>query len=294
MKLLHLLVLMLLFCSFQPPKKKKHRSIREENIPGVVQIDDRLYMDDTEISNFEWMEYHWWMRRVYGEESPEYLSEQPDTLVWNEARGNALEATSLFYNHPAYRHYPIVGISYEQMQRYCKWRSDRVFEYMLIRTGRIAPEPDQNADDCFTIERYMSGQYKDYVPDPAITEVPHYYLPSKEEWVKASAYATNVYNALPPRKRRKGPDAYYSSLTGTDLTQPVKPDKKHCIRGAIYNLHRNVSEQLSDPQLMAGGNWKNKGVLAEDEDFSFTGGPSIEKGFRCAFQWRPMEITPAQ
>ena len=37
---------------------------------------------------------------------------------------------SVYYWHPAYRAYPVVGISYEQAIEFCKWRTEMVSIFM--------------------------------------------------------------------------------------------------------------------------------------------------------------------
>lgn len=52
--------------------------------PGTVQINDSLFADETEISNFSWIEYEMWTKGIYGANSKEHLATLPDTLVWRE------------------------------------------------------------------------------------------------------------------------------------------------------------------------------------------------------------------
>ena len=42
-----------------------------------------------------------------------------------------------YLRHPAYRDYPVVGVSWEQANDYCTWRTDRVNERILIDAGLI-------------------------------------------------------------------------------------------------------------------------------------------------------------
>lgn len=252
--------------------------------PGVVQIDAQLWMDRSEMSNFCWLEYMAWANGVYGTSSPEYTATLPDTSVWQTENDTQLEAHYL--RHPAYRDYPVVGLTYRQMTAYCQWRSDRVFEYLLVKSGKIAFDAHPTIENRFTTEKYLSGTYRNYTPDPEVTVIPHYYLPDQREWLKAEAYAQAVYDKLSPRERKKSPDVYYATLHQSEPVQPVAPTDNYLVNNGLYNLHRNVSEQLSDSTLAAGENWKQGRVLQEAETTTLQLGASVTTGFRCAFEWK--------
>ena len=94
--------------------------------PGTVQINDTLFADETEISNFSWLEYTWNTAATYGTDSEEYKSCLPDTLVWREKNSYNEPYVNYYFRHVAYRDYPVVGVSYEQAVAFCKWRTERV------------------------------------------------------------------------------------------------------------------------------------------------------------------------
>ena len=57
------------------------------NIPRRVSISS-FYMDETEISNFHWCEYLYWIRRTFSQGFPMiYKRALPDTLSWREKLG---------------------------------------------------------------------------------------------------------------------------------------------------------------------------------------------------------------
>ena len=64
-----------------------------------------------------------------------------------------------YLRHPAYRDYPVVGVSWLQASDYCKWRTDRVNEYILIREGVLEYNVDQRDDNTFNTEAYYAGQH---------------------------------------------------------------------------------------------------------------------------------------
>ncbi|MFZ8836878.1 MAG: SUMF1/EgtB/PvdO family nonheme iron enzyme [Flavobacteriales bacterium] len=120
---------------------------------------DHFYMDETEVSNKFWLEYLHWLGMVFGEEYPEIVERAlPDTLVWREKLAYNEPYVEYYLRHPAYREYPVVGVSWKQANEFCKWRTDRVNEYVLQREmlHQINPSNDA-ADTYFTTETYLAG-----------------------------------------------------------------------------------------------------------------------------------------
>jgi formylglycine-generating enzyme required for sulfatase activity len=97
-----------------------------------------FYMDRTEVTNFHWLEYMYWMKRVYYKSYPHvYKKSLPDTLAWRTPLGYMEKYANYYLRHPSYRDYPVVGVSWLQANDFCKWRTDRVNEAILVREGII-------------------------------------------------------------------------------------------------------------------------------------------------------------
>ena len=122
------------------------------NIPRRVTVSS-FYMDETEVRNLDWLEYLYWLRRVFGVDYPEvYKKALPDTLVWRDKLAYNEPLVELYLRHPAYREYPVVGVSWLQANDYCAWRTDRVNEYILIREGILKMDPSQSNEENFNTE----------------------------------------------------------------------------------------------------------------------------------------------
>ena len=142
------------------------------NISKTVHVSS-FYMDITEVRNIDYLEYLDWIKKhyIYDNEfqrNPNvpledgikiYNNALPDTLVWRDKLGeNEIFVTS-YLRHPAFREYPVVGVSWEQANDYCKWRTDRVNEKILIEAGYLLPEghEDRLPEYIFTTEAYLYG-----------------------------------------------------------------------------------------------------------------------------------------
>ncbi len=129
------------------------------NQPRKVTVPS-FYIDEREVSNLDYLEYLHWIKRVFGEDYPEvYQRALPDTLVWREQLAYNEPLVEMYLRHPSYHNYPVVGVSWTQATEYCKWRTDRVNERLLVEAGVIAWDPNQKNENNFNTEAYLAGQY---------------------------------------------------------------------------------------------------------------------------------------
>jgi sulfatase modifying factor 1 len=133
-----------------------------------------FYMDETEVSNTNWLEYLDWIRRTYPNDHEYYYDEIPDTLVWRRPLSYNEPYVDNYLRHPAYQDYPVVGVTWEQANRYCAWRTDRVNELLLRDRGYMTSFKDLNGGgkgaaiasspkptEPFNTDMYLNGQIDD-------------------------------------------------------------------------------------------------------------------------------------
>jgi gliding motility-associated lipoprotein GldJ len=103
-----------------------------DNLERTVTVSS-FYMDETEITNLNWLEY---LQAVQKDSSQEfYETALPDTTVWLSKLSFNDTFTEQYLRYPGFRMYPVVGVSWVQASDYCKWRTGAVNGEMATRFG---------------------------------------------------------------------------------------------------------------------------------------------------------------
>ena len=135
-----------------------------------------FYIDQTEVSNRDWLEYLYWIKRNYPTDAQLYYEALPDTLVWRRPLSFNEPFVNNYLRHPAYSDYPVVGVSSVQAEEYCVWRTNVVNEKLLRDKGYMSSFAQVNGTargrstqttattkptQPFDTEIYLNGQYDD-------------------------------------------------------------------------------------------------------------------------------------
>ncbi len=80
----------------------------------------------------------------------------PDTLVWMRDFSYSYNEpqTRLYFSHPAYNDYPVVGVTWKQSVAFCNWRTNNS-DYYLGRKGR----PEYKIDGIYRLPTEAEWEY---------------------------------------------------------------------------------------------------------------------------------------
>ncbi|MDR1368743.1 MAG: SUMF1/EgtB/PvdO family nonheme iron enzyme [Dysgonamonadaceae bacterium] len=68
-----------------------------------------------------------------------FINIYPDETCWINDFNNSYNEPYMknYFNHPGYNDYPVVGVSWEQANAFCVWRTDFLLKSLNLKNGRI-------------------------------------------------------------------------------------------------------------------------------------------------------------
>lgn len=240
--------------TFTMGRAEKDVTFEWNNVPRRVTVSS-FYMDQFEVTNFYWLEYLHWVRRTYITYPEIYKNALPDTNCWRSPLAFNEKYVENYLRHPAYRDYPVVGVSWLQANDFCKWRTDRVNEYILVREGIFEQRPDQSDAENFNTDAYLSGQY-DYSYD--------------EEGVNEGGKLTNLdpnggtQNAKGRMALGKRHVRIEDGILLPRYRLPTEAEWEFAYYGLIGNLENPNAEVITQRRLYP---WNGHWVRNDNEEF---------------------------
>ena len=281
--------------------------------PNCVWLRDSLFIDKTEIANIHWLEYLHCLQ--IDSSIMQYKKAMPDTSVWLTT--NDTLKWKYYLRDPGYRYYPVVGITKQQVENFCRWRSQMVnvrLEDPMFRekylnghntklryTFRLPTEEEWGfaAMGGLDSTAYPFG-FKDYLQKISLKDDWKFYY----QHMLSNNINTDDFKSLFKDFLKKGKEPFFNCLLpfgnlfnygalsplssarmdyiDTSLSKFVYQSIFKPNAYGIYDMIGNVSEMVAETGVSKGGSWA---VNLEDSKLikqqKYTK-PTSWLGFRCA------------
>lgn len=213
---------------------------RNLDFKGKMTYIQSFLIQNTEISNLEYRTFLFDL--LIQDRKDEFLKARPDQNQWSLLPGGQNnKMKDHYFSHPAYDHFPVVNISREGAEMYCKWLTQELYK---------------------VVDEKKKYQFNDIR------------LPAREEWVMAASIEgkkgpypwdgefTRNSDGLYLANYKRKPLASDSIATAIyrDITAPVESYWPNDF--GLYNMSGNVAEMVYDDIKTksagtAGGSWMN-------------------------------------
>ena len=251
---------------------------------GIVKV-DTFYIYKHEVSNGEYLEF---INDLKKKDTALCRQMLPDTLVWREKTFYTEAYVEYYFRHPAYSNYPVVGVTFEQAEFYCKWLTEKYmkeekrkfktveFKLPTIEQWSYASKGGLDLSTFPWEGSSMQNKKGEWLANFMV--IPQNYIGYDILLVQ------NVYGKIENKKILIAGDVQNSVGYLNDASDITAPVISYYPNGyGIYNMAGNVEEYVKEKGTTKGGSWKDTGYYLQnnvEEQYDSTNYTSAERGFR--------------
>jgi formylglycine-generating enzyme required for sulfatase activity len=277
-KILYLITVFVLLSAFSQNYKRPNKMPKDfVFIPmGTYILDSNkisvqaFYISKTEVTNKQYREFLSDLKAKRDFDA--YKSAMPDTNKWqNDLYGKNLPLVEIYFRHPAYDDYPVVNVSREGAELYCKWLTKK-YESLLgnsntqfrlpMREEWIWAAKGGLSQTLYPWEgKYLRNSKGCYLCN---------FRTLNEKHITFN-YETGQYELI--SEASKGMADGYDLFTAKVMS--YKPNNY-----GLYDMSGNVAEMVQQKDIVVGGSWMSAGNDVRIESVAPYKGPEPTVGFR--------------
>ena len=270
------------------PSGRFHYGQSDQDIPypnitrsRMMEVDS-FYIFNHEVTNGEYLEF---IQDVKSKDTTFYKLLLPDTLVWRDRYSYSEPMVDYYFRHPAYRNYPVLGVSYEQAESYCKWLTQKYINENKRKFKQVEFKLPTIAEWTYAA---MGGSEHSSFPWKGNS------MQDKDgKWMAKFRVIPQDgigYEIIPVQKLDGGIEMKKiltaSGWCGANDMDHwiVAPVKSYPANGyGLFDMAGNVEEYVLEKGVTKGGSWKDTGYYLNihvEEPYDSTSFTSSERGFR--------------
>lgn len=272
---------------FEDSMEMSNNKVREK----MVSVNS-FYMCNHVVTNNE---YHIFLNEIKILDTGLYRKMCPDTLIWRNKLAFMEDMVKYYFSHPAYANYPVVGVSHEQAEYYCKWLTERymkepkrkyknvvfklpnVYQWDWAALGGLGLSPFPWGS------MYLTNSTKKYRGQ----RMANYMHVAEQAIKRENDTCTNNYGKLVIANNGEGD---YMGITGglndaADITSPVLSYWPN--NYGLYNMAGNVEEYVAEVGITKGGGWADPAYYLQiwvEKPYLNAQSVSSETGFRVIME----------
>ncbi len=231
-----------------------------------IKIKNDLFVCKYEVSNAEYRNFI--TELINSNQKETYNICLPDTLCWRDATTYNEPYVEYYFRYPNFNDYPVVGISYEAANEYCKWLTKKYNEDPKRKFDEVMFKLLNKDEWIFAANK--GDNSRDYTWGSGFMQN------NRKQWLCNFRHTTFVFDSISKKYNELHLDGK-SIIAG-----PVKNFYPNSF--GLYNMCGNVAEMIEEKGVAKGGSYNDPAYMVKISSEKKYAKPQADIGFRVAMK----------